>query len=102
MPRARARNRAQLRPPARELDQRFRRRADHGEWAQAAEIHVWRGIDEPQSAIHLEWIELVLTGEAGREHQLVDVASRDVFLHPLHALHIGLALDRGARRREAT
>ena len=62
-PRPGAGDRPQLRLAAVEFHQRFGRGADHGQVAQAAEIHIRGWVDQPQRAVDLERIECMTAGE---------------------------------------
>jgi hypothetical protein len=84
--RSSARDRTHRCATARQLHQRFGRRADDGRVAELAEVHIRRGIQQPQRAIRLERLQLAQTREAHRQHQLIHIAGRDVFLHATHAL----------------
>ena len=48
--------------------------------AELAEVHVRRRIQQPERAIRLERIEIAAAREADRQHELIDVAGRDVLL----------------------
>ncbi len=62
----RPRDGPQLSAPALQLDQRFRRRADHGYVSERTVIHIRRRIDQAQGAIRLKGIQLVTAREARR------------------------------------
>ncbi len=86
--RQRAGDGAQLRMSLIELHERFGRRADDRHVAERTVVHVRRRIDEAERAIDLERMQVVLAAELDGEHELINIAGGDVFLHALHAGHV--------------
>ena len=80
--RPRARNRVHLDLPVFHAHEHLGRRADDGELADAREVHVGRRVDVAQRPVDRERIGLQVHFEPLREHDLVDVALRDVLLRP--------------------
>ena len=78
--RPRAGNRMRHGMPPFDAHQHLGRRPDDRAAAHADEEHVRRRVDVPQRAIDRERIDADLRREALRQHDLVDVAGRDVLL----------------------
>ncbi len=78
--RTRAGNRMRHRLASFDAHQHFRRRADDGTGAHPDEEHVRRRIHVAERAVDRERIDADLGLEPLRQHDLVDVAGRDVFL----------------------
>ena len=74
-----ARDRAQLRVSTGELHQRLGGGSDHGDVAEREVVHVGRGVDEPQRTVGVERIDRMPATEAHRQHELIDIARRDIF-----------------------
>ncbi len=100
--RAGACDRPQLRVPIVTLHQRFGRRAHHRDVAQLAKIHIGRGIEQPQRAVHLERRKLLTSLEPRRQHQLIDVAGGNVLLRAPHPDRVLCFRQRGPGRRKAS
>jgi hypothetical protein len=83
--RPRTGNGAQLRLSCVAFHERFRGRSHHGDIPELAKKHVRRGIEQPQRAIGFEWRQGMAAFESRREHELVHVARRDIFLRAPHA-----------------
>ena len=75
--------------------QDFRRGTDHLQVADIEEIHVRRGIQRAQRAIHIHRARLERHAQALAEHHLEDVAGTDVFLAALDRIDEALAGEPG-------
>ena len=91
--RPRAGDRMRLDARAFDAHQHLRRRADDRHAAHADEIHVRRRVHVPQRAVDRERIGGDVRLEPLRQHDLVDVAGRDVLLRRPHLLLEPLARD---------
>ena len=89
--RTRAGNRMRLRHPAFHAHEHLGRRPDNRHLPHPQEIHVRRRVHVTQRAIHRERIGGDLRFESLRQHDLIDVAGRDVLLRGLHHLEKPLA-----------
>jgi hypothetical protein len=69
--------------------------------AELAKIHVRRGIQQPQRAVHLERRQAMAALEARGEHQLVDIPRGDVLLRAEYAGGMARCRERGGRERKA-
>ena len=71
------------------------------EIAELEEEHIRRGVQQPQAAVGLERIQIGSTAEANRQHDLVDIAGRDVLLATRDAFEKRLARHARLGRRES-
>ena len=91
--RTRARDRVRLDATPLDSHQHFRRRPDDRPAADAQEVHVGRRIHVPKRTIDGERVGSDRRFESLRQHDLIDVAGRDVLLgRPHHLLEL-LAAD---------
>src|SRR5690606_40079274 len=100
-PGARAGDRSEARPPVLEPDERLGRGARDREAAELEEVHVRGRIQQAKAAVGLERIEVRAAAEALREHDLIDVAGRDVALRALDRIEERAAGEARLGRREA-
>ena len=96
--RARASDGAQLRATVLQFHERLGRRAHHLQARNVQIEHVRRRVNKAQRTIGLERVHRVLAGETHGQHQLVDVASGNPFLHLGHAFQ-EFRLRQAGRRR---
>ncbi len=97
--RQRARDRPQRRTAAVQAHQRLGRRADDREVVELEIEHVRRRVEQPHRPVHLERLHVGAAAEQHREHDLVDVARRDVFLAGIHAVREFRLAEARRRRR---
>src|SRR5690606_36866686 len=99
--RAGAGDRPEARLPAVEPDERLGGGSRDRQLAELEEVHVRRQVQEPQAAVGLERIEIGAAAEALRQHDLIDVAGRDVAFRALDRVEERNAREARLRRREA-
>ena len=91
--RARAGDRMRLRHAAFHAHEHLRRRSDDRHLSHPQEVHVRRRIHVAQRAVHRERVGGDFGFESLREHDLIHIAGRDVFLRGPHHLQKPLARD---------
>ena len=83
-----------------EAHQRLGAGAGDARIAEAQEVHIRRRVDHPHRAVDIEAVDALLGhAEALAQHDLEDVARRDVLLAALDRLAIAGAVERGRRDR---
>src|SRR5690606_38797519 len=98
---ARAGDRPEARLPVIEPHERLGRGAGDREAAELEEVHVRGRIQKAETAVGLERIEIRAAAEALREHDLINVAGRDVALRALDGVEKRGAREARLGRREA-
>ena len=92
------RNRPERRRRAVELHQRLWRRAHNLQIVEIEVEHIGGRVDQPHRPVDLEWRHVALAAEQDRQNDLVDVASRNVFLARVDALAEFRLAQRALRR----